>query len=38
MIDRLSASDVDVVIGTRFGPGVSRPPLLKGSCCGPPPG
>jgi polyprenyl-phospho-N-acetylgalactosaminyl synthase len=29
MIDRLSAGDVDVVIGTRFGPGVSRPPLLK---------
>ena len=29
MIDRLRAGDVDVVIGTRFGPGVSRPPLLK---------
>jgi polyprenyl-phospho-N-acetylgalactosaminyl synthase len=29
MIDRLSAGDVDVVIGTRFGPGVTRPPLLK---------
>lgn len=29
MIDRLSTGDVDVVIGTRFGPGVSRPPLLK---------
>jgi polyprenyl-phospho-N-acetylgalactosaminyl synthase len=29
MIDRLSAGDVDVVIGTRFGQGVSRPPLLK---------
>jgi glycosyltransferase involved in cell wall biosynthesis len=29
MIERLSAGDVDVVIGTRFGPGVSRPPLLK---------
>jgi glycosyltransferase involved in cell wall biosynthesis len=29
MIDRLGAGDVDVVIGTRFGPGVSRPPLLK---------
>ncbi len=29
MIDRLSAGDVDVVIGTRFGTGVSRPPLLK---------
>ena len=29
MIDRLSAGDVDVVIGTRFGHGVSRPPLLK---------
>jgi polyprenyl-phospho-N-acetylgalactosaminyl synthase len=28
-IDRLSAGDVDVVIGTRFGPGVTRPPLLK---------
>ena len=29
MIERLAAGDVDVVIGTRFGPGVSRPPLLK---------
>jgi polyprenyl-phospho-N-acetylgalactosaminyl synthase len=29
MIDRLGAGDVDVVIGTRFGQGVSRPPLLK---------
>jgi glycosyltransferase involved in cell wall biosynthesis len=29
MIDRLGRGDVDVVIGTRFGPGVSRPPLLK---------
>jgi polyprenyl-phospho-N-acetylgalactosaminyl synthase len=29
MIDRLNAGDVDVVIGTRFGPGVTRPPLLK---------
>jgi polyprenyl-phospho-N-acetylgalactosaminyl synthase len=29
MIERLGAGDVDVVIGTRFGPGVSRPPLLK---------
>jgi polyprenyl-phospho-N-acetylgalactosaminyl synthase len=29
MIDRLGAGDVDVVIGTRFGPGVSRPPFLK---------
>ena len=29
MIDRLSAGDVDVVIGTRFGPGVTKPPLLK---------
>jgi polyprenyl-phospho-N-acetylgalactosaminyl synthase len=29
MIDRLSTGDVDVVIGTRFGQGVSRPPLLK---------
>ena len=29
MIDRLSSGDVDVVIGTRFGPGVSRPPLTK---------
>ncbi|MDI3313540.1 MAG: glycosyltransferase family 2 protein [Mycobacterium sp.] len=29
MIDRLCMGDVDIVIGTRFGPGVSRPPLLK---------
>ena len=29
MIDRLNAEDADIVIGTRFGPGVSRPPLLK---------
>jgi polyprenyl-phospho-N-acetylgalactosaminyl synthase len=29
MIDRLGAGDVDVVIGTRFGPGVTRPPLMK---------
>jgi glycosyltransferase involved in cell wall biosynthesis len=29
MIDRLRRDDFDVVIGTRFGPGVSRPPLLK---------
>ncbi len=30
MIDRLSARDVDIVIGTRFGrPGGGRPPLLK---------
>jgi polyprenyl-phospho-N-acetylgalactosaminyl synthase len=29
MIDRLGGGDVDVVIGTRFGPGVTRPPLLK---------
>jgi glycosyltransferase involved in cell wall biosynthesis len=29
MIDRLSAGDVDVVIGTRFGPDVGRPPLVK---------
>jgi glycosyltransferase involved in cell wall biosynthesis len=29
MIDRLGAGDVDVVIGTRFGAGVSRPPFLK---------
>ncbi len=29
MIDRLTAEDADIVIGTRFGPGVSRPPLLK---------
>ncbi len=29
MIDRLTADAADIVIGTRFGPGVSRPPLLK---------
>jgi len=30
MVDRLSAGDVDVVIGTRFGrPGGSKPPSLK---------
>jgi polyprenyl-phospho-N-acetylgalactosaminyl synthase len=29
MLDRLDAGDVDIVIGTRFGPGVTRPPLLK---------
>jgi polyprenyl-phospho-N-acetylgalactosaminyl synthase len=29
MVDRLGAGGVDVVIGTRFGPDVSRPPLLK---------
>jgi polyprenyl-phospho-N-acetylgalactosaminyl synthase len=29
MIERLDAGGVDVVIGTRFGPGVTRPPLLK---------
>jgi polyprenyl-phospho-N-acetylgalactosaminyl synthase len=29
MIDRLDSAGVDIVIGTRFGPGVSRPPLLK---------
>jgi polyprenyl-phospho-N-acetylgalactosaminyl synthase len=29
MIDRLGAGDVDIVIGTRFGQGVSKPPLLK---------
>jgi glycosyltransferase involved in cell wall biosynthesis len=29
MIDRLGAGDVDIVIGTRFGQGVSSPPLLK---------
>jgi len=29
MIGRLAAGDADVVIGTRFGPGVSRPPFLK---------
>jgi polyprenyl-phospho-N-acetylgalactosaminyl synthase len=29
MIDRLNSDAADIVIGTRFGPGVSRPPLLK---------
>ncbi|WIM86386.1 glycosyltransferase family 2 protein [Candidatus Mycobacterium wuenschmannii] len=29
MIDRLATESADIVIGTRFGPGVSRPPLLK---------
>ncbi len=29
MIDRLRSDDADIVIGTRFGHGVSRPPLLK---------
>jgi len=29
MIDRLHSDSADIVIGTRFGPGVSRPPLLK---------
>jgi glycosyltransferase involved in cell wall biosynthesis len=29
MIQRLAVGDVDVVIGTRFGPGVTRPPLIK---------
>jgi glycosyltransferase involved in cell wall biosynthesis len=29
MIDRLDSDSADIVIGTRFGPGVSRPPLLK---------
>jgi glycosyltransferase involved in cell wall biosynthesis len=29
MIDRLTAEAADIVIGTRFGLGVSRPPLLK---------
>jgi polyprenyl-phospho-N-acetylgalactosaminyl synthase len=29
MIDRLSTDSADIVIGTRFGHGVSRPPLLK---------
>jgi polyprenyl-phospho-N-acetylgalactosaminyl synthase len=29
MIDRLASDAADIVIGTRFGPGVSRPPLLK---------
>lgn len=29
MIDRLHSCAADIVIGTRFGPGVSRPPLLK---------
>lgn len=29
MVARLGAGDVDVVIGTRFGHGVARPPLIK---------
>lgn len=29
MIDRLHSDHADIVLGTRFGPGVSRPPLLK---------
>ncbi len=29
MIDRLHSESADIVIGTRFAPGVSRPPLLK---------
>jgi glycosyltransferase involved in cell wall biosynthesis len=29
MIDRLTSDAADIVIGTRFGPGVSRPPPLK---------
>jgi polyprenyl-phospho-N-acetylgalactosaminyl synthase len=29
MIDRLDTDSADIVIGTRFGAGVSRPPLLK---------
>ncbi len=29
MIARLTSDGADIVIGTRFGPGVSRPPLLK---------
>lgn len=29
MIDRLHSCAADIVIGTRFGPAVSRPPLLK---------
>jgi glycosyltransferase involved in cell wall biosynthesis len=29
MVDRLDADSADIVIGTRFGAGVSRPPLLK---------
>jgi glycosyltransferase involved in cell wall biosynthesis len=29
MVDRLQEGDADVVIGTRFDPGVSGPPLLK---------
>lgn len=29
MVERLAAEDVDVVIGTRFGRGVTRPPLIK---------
>ena len=29
MIDRLNSDSADIVIGTRFGAGVGRPPLLK---------
>jgi polyprenyl-phospho-N-acetylgalactosaminyl synthase len=29
MVDRLTAGDVDIVMGTRFGSGVGKPPLLK---------
>lgn len=29
MIDLLHSDSADIVIGTRFGPGVSRPPLVK---------
>jgi polyprenyl-phospho-N-acetylgalactosaminyl synthase len=29
MVDRLAAGDVDIVMGTRFGSGVGKPPLLK---------
>lgn len=29
MVDRLGAGDIDVVIGTRFGPDVGKPPLVK---------
>lgn len=29
MVDQLAAGDVDIVMGTRFGPGVGKPPLLK---------
>lgn len=29
MVDRLVGGDVDIIMGTRFGPGVGKPPLLK---------